>query len=647
LIKAIIQTATITKTEILKRENMCGFAGVLNRTKLLDARLLQEHAKKVSFRGPDATSISIFDHNLEKSTQGTSALFFNRLAIIDLDPRSNQPFENERYSLVFNGEIYNFLSLKNRLIAENYSFKTTSDTEVLFNALIKYGSAALPMLNGMFAFFFLDRKTGKFILARDRTGIKTLYYKQEGDSLLFASEIDSIIRLSSTKNTIRSESILEYLALQYIPTPFSIYDGINKLPPGTSISYSVNFLHEKQKLEYEVYWDANNNFRQGNFDGAPNLENCLTQSLNSHLVSDVPLGIFLSSGVDSSLLAALINKHFSQSRRFDFFTIKFEEPNQNDESNEAKQFLDGFNNPNFFHHTLLISENSLVKAWENIFNFTDEPFGDNALVLNAEIARKAREKVTVALSGDGGDELFYGYPRYQYFHDYYHRNPIGKLKKIFMNMTPLIPLEPFKNLIRALLHRGVLTRYLKSVSSKFLGYSDIHRNPDLWWKNGIEPFLDRDDLPSILDFKSYLPDCMFYKVDRSSMGVSLEVRVPYLDNNVIDLAMGLSLDDKMTLEFGLKTPLKRILQQLAPHYNITQPKKGFSFPLAKWMKGRFKNQIEEYLISSEISWIGIEPRFIRKLVIDYFAGRNDNTYEIWYLFNLMHWYFTKKSSGLI
>ncbi len=389
---------------------MCGFAGILNNTFPVKQSQLAEIASAVCFRGPDDCGLRFYDEQLRGAEYGINALFFNRLAIIDLDPRSNQPFEDDRYTLMFNGEIYNYEDLKKTLQKEGVFFHTTSDTEVLFHVLIKWGAKGLTRLNGMFAFCWIDRKEKKFLIARDRTGIKPLYYKQQGQSFIFASELDSVLRLSNEYSTIRPESVRQFLWMQFIPSPHTIVQDIFKLPPGHFIEGNWESLDRRQTARTESYWDAYSKVAEATAASDPEqLENILVDSLSRQMVADVPLGLFLSSGVDSSLLAALVNKHFAGSRPFNFFTVAFNEATASDESFDALAFIKGFNNPLLQSHTLSINAVLIGEKLERLYDYFDEPFGDTASLLNWIISTKARESVTVALSGDGADELFWGY----------------------------------------------------------------------------------------------------------------------------------------------------------------------------------------------------------------------------------------------
>lgn len=613
---------------------MCGFAGIINREQKLSKRQVSEIAGRVSFRGPDHTGISVYDTDFIKQESGETAFFFNRLSILDLDSRSNQPFENDRYTLIFNGEIYNYQIIKKELQNKGIVFHTTSDSEVLFRALIHFGVSIIERLNGMFAFVFIDRLKHRFILARDRMGVKPLYIALQDKCIAFGSEIDSIIRLLPKKPKLSEKSIDLYLALQYVPTPHTIWNGVAKLPPGCYMEGCVNDLKQGRQIAPKVYWDAYKQIEKEPFNQG--LESLLAESIQSQLQSDVPLGFFLSSGIDSSLLAAVVNKHFRTRQKFNFFTVAFNQDTTSEESNDAVRFLKGFNNDSFTHHLLYVDSNSLKQSITTMYEYVDEPFGDNATILNYGISRKAREHVTVALSGDGADELFWGYPRY---------NQWSKYKSHFLNSKLFNPLRfglrflPKGRIQNALQHRmesDPLALYFYLVTSRLRNIDAIVNDSSSWWTKGIDSLLTREDLASIVDLKTYLPDCMFYKVDRSSMGASLEVRVPYMDNQIIDYGLRLTLKEKSTARFPNKAPLKELLVKLAPHFNINQPKKGFSFPLREWLTKDWKDLTYSFITKDKLQLVGLNESYCKLLDAHYRRGI-DCTTELWHLLNLMLW----------
>ncbi len=618
---------------------MCGFAGIINSDRPITQEQLAAVAAKVSFRGPDSYGARVMDSQCKPVQQGTTALFFNRLAIMDLDHRSDQPFEDDRYLLMFNGEIYNFPELKSSLQKEGIQFHTTSDTEVLFFALRQWGKAALPKLNGMFALLWLDKQLGNFLVSRDRLGIKPLYYKQDKQSFSFGSELDSILRFSSNAPQVSAKAVEMYLWMQFVPTPYTIIEDIYKLAPGNYIEGSIQQLQKGALLRPEPYWDAYHFTSQQKTPGNKDIETVLEESLGRQLRADVPLGLFLSSGVDSSLLASLIHKYFAKEKDFNFFTVAFTEKTFSDESADAKAFMNGFNNPRLHSHILEVDPKYMQDHVEDLYSYYDEPFGDPASLLNWIISKKAREYVTVAISGDGSDELFWGYPRYNRWQQFGKWNRIPLLPGLMRGTAKLLPSSSLKYNALFVSEPSPVQRHFDQFLPSGMRFkiADSILKYNMWSTEGVETISKREDLPGILDIKTYLSDAMLYKVDRSSMACSLEVRVPYLDNEVLEYALALPFADKSNNRFQNKAPLKQLLLQLAPHYDVNKPKKGFSFPLRKWLKENWKDQVLSSMDANAMLSAGLEPAKYIGLVNDFYKKDTSYHTDVWYIFNLMLW----------
>ncbi len=617
---------------------MCGFGGVISHKKLMTAADVAGVASQVNFRGPDSCGIRILDHSMQKAESGNTALFFNRLAIIDLDSRSDQPFEDDQHLLMFNGEIYNYHELKDQLQKDGVTFRTTSDTEVFFYALRKWGKDALPRLNGMFAFFWLDKKSRTFITGRDRLGIKPLYYHFSDGSFYFSSEINSIIRLLPKKPSISKKAAEMYLWMQFVPTPYSIYDEIYKLPPGCIIEASLDKLNAEAKPV--AYWDAYTFALGSSRDANESLEEILKDSVKRQMQADVPLGLFLSSGVDSSLLAAIVHKYFSTDQDVNFFTISFNEATATDESEDARRFIKGFNNPHLKNHLLQVDPKYMQDQIGSLYHYYDEPFGDYASLLNWAISKKARDFVTVAISGDGADELFWGYTRYNKWQDLQKLNAIPALSNTISKTAGLFPQGAVAKRIRKTFRPDPVERhfdlFLMPAFRDYFANNPITKHP-LWALQNTSSIANRADLPAILDIKTYLSDAMLYKVDRSSMATSLEVRVPYLDNKVLEYALRTKLSAKSNGEHRNKANLKSLLQQLAPHFDISKPKRGFSFPLKKWLLENWRDQVNDIVTRDMLSDVGLDPEYFLNVKDKFFSNADNSSVEVWYLFNLALW----------
>lgn len=617
---------------------MCGFAGIVYSKCDVMLSELSVIAGKVNFRGPDYSGFRLYaDDFSPRSDRGVHAFFHNRLSILDLDTRSNQPFEDDRYLLLYNGEIYNYRELREEMEGNGIIFKTRSDTEVLFESLKIWGEDTLIKLNGMFAFAFIDKIKQTILLGRDRFGIKPLYYCFENGSMIFGSELDSIIRLCEKKPEINTQSVEMYLVLQYVPAPHTIVKGIYKLLPGHYLAVRFDDIRGNWLPNPENYWDAYQQVLQ--VDGiCDDLEDLLAKSVKSQLQADVPVGMFLSSGVDSSLLTAVMNKYVAQDQECYLFTVVFDELTPEDEFEDAKAFISGFNNSNLHHEKLELTSQSLKGKLLNLYNYLDEPFADHAFLLNWAIAEKARRHVKVVLSGDGGDELFYGYPRYQRW---------LKLKDSKKRLSSIIYIPIFAALNKIYPSKRL---FLSSISNPVELYWQL-LNPNFpedreitsmlessWVLQNVSKIIDRDDLPSLLDIKSYLPDGMFYKVDRSSMAASLEVRVPYTDNKIANFALSLSIKDKSTKQFQTKAPLKNLLKKLAPHYSNYKIKKGFNFPVKEWMLNDWKDIAFAYITKANFNAIDLDGKKYIALRDRFYKGEHYLIYRLWFVLNLILWF---------
>jgi asparagine synthase (glutamine-hydrolysing) len=605
---------------------MCGFAGVINKTKKINNNQLKKLASEVDFRGPDFSGIEVYDRIFQKQDVGQIGLFHNRLAIIDLDQRSNQPFEDESYVLLYNGEIYNFEELKSDLVSKGIIFKTKSDTEVLFEGLKYYKDDFIQLLNGIFSFVFIDKLNMTALMSRDRLGIKPLYYYIDSEQIIFSSEMNTVIRLKISKNIISRESIDNYMLFQYIPTPMTMIENIYKVKPG--YVYNVSLLDNK--LSYEnKYWDA---FKSRSSSNIQNLENFIYKSLKQQLVADVDVGMFLSSGIDSSLLVAMVDKYFSD-KKYKLFTVSFDKNSNSDESDDAKEFVKGFNQNNFEHVILQLDSNTIKNRLINLYDFIDEPFADSAVLLNMAISEEAKKYSSVVLSGDGADELFFGYDRYLDFIKFKNINLLKKyfylLVEIFIQSRRLFLSSITDSLELSLQLLNITYPKNKKISQKI---------KKLFMYESIENINNNNEFISKIDLKSYLTDAMLYKVDRSSMANSLEVRVPFLDNEVLDFALSSTFEEKFTKKLGTKSQLKELLSKLAPHYKLYSTKKGFSFPLLEWLQNDWKDLVLEKINKENLQTLNLDSRFYINLVEEFYQGKCEYTNQIWFVLNLVLWF---------
>lgn len=565
---------------------MCGivgFVGDVDRDKI--AKMLQATAH----RGPDDSGMYI---------NGNVGLGNNRLAVIDLSPKGHQPmFDDEKtICIVYNGEMYNFMELRQEL-KKDYKFKSNSDTEVLIYAYKKWGTNCLKHLNGMFAFVIYDIKNNLLFGARDRRGEKPLKYFFDGKTFIFASEIKGILPVLKEKPVMDIMAISDYLSLQYVPSPKTGFKNIFKLPQA---SY---FIFKDGKLKINKYWSLNfsEKLNISEEEWMELLEAKINQCVKSRMVSDVPIGSFLSGGVDSSAVTAFMAKN--SMKRINTFSVGFDDP-KFDETMFSKQIAKKYNT----NHTYIKVNSKIFK--DELFkmsDYYDEPFADNSLIPTLFLSRFARQKVTVALSGDGGDENFAGYDRYNIvaFSDLYQLIPKfirNGLVKPITNLTFFISPNLLTHRIKTFSNTFDLPFYKKYIYYK--SFFDDNDKKSVSFKSRENTFLiDKKiydgKLSSVdnalkADINSYLPEDLLYKIDIASMSVGLEVRAPLLDYKLMEFAAKMPSNLKIHM-FDKKYILKKMLIKngILPEYVINRPKRGFNPPIGSW----FKNDMKEYVIN--------------------------------------------------
>ena len=605
---------------------MCGIYGT---TLVYNEDQIKDKLKRTAFRGPDKMGWHFF-----KSATQNVTLGHNRLAIIDLDHRSDQPFTYQDYiHIVFNGEIYNFKSIKSTLINLGYEFKTTSDTEVLCAAYLEYGKNCLEHLIGMFAFVIYDEKQQIFFGARDRLGQKPFYYYHNGTSFEFASQISSI-QLHRTDLTISERAISYYLAWGNIPDPQSIFNEISKLKAGHSFIYDL----QSGDLNISQYWDIdyqNKNPFIGTYDEAKiELDSILKDAVSTRLFADVPVGVFLSGGVDSSLVAAKATQ--TSSSKIKTFSVKFNEKGF-DESQYAQQVADHLGTD---HHVIQCNYNEGIDLIKDFNHSYDEPFADSSAIPSMLLAKYTRKHVTVALSGDAGDESFIGYHRYNWTRKgsviYKLPLPLRKLGAIGLN---LVPYYRMKVIAKAIQFKDSNEAYLSAMTGVDQSYiKTSYNNRDVEelkyllhdHKNLIERISD-------FDTKTYLNWDINTKVDRATMAFSLEARAPLLDHRVVEFANSLPTSFKFQ-KGHTKRILKDLLYDSVPEHIFNRPKAGFTMPFSRW----FREDLKEFVLSElddkalrSIPCIDVDKV---KYMINQHMNESWNRYPlIWKLLVLKQW----------
>ncbi|OED38093.1 asparagine synthase (glutamine-hydrolyzing) [Chromatiales bacterium (ex Bugula neritina AB1)] len=623
---------------------MCGIAGFTQyRKDVADVPgLLKKMGSAIRHRGPDAAGV-FFDEQV--------ALCHQRLSIIDLSESGAQPMRSPsgRYITVYNGEIYNFQVLKMALVEEGVNFKGSSDTEVLIALYEKHGADCLGLLNGMFSLAIWDTQEQELFLARDRLGKKPLYFYQKGKRFLFASEIKSILCAEDIDRSIRNDAVQDYFFYQYVPDPKTIFKCIHKLPPGHWMRVDRDGSRQHQ------YWDVS--FSKSHTGTRKQVENelfeLLDDSVRSRMISDVPLGAFLSGGVDSSAVVGLMAANSTApvtTCAIGFNSKKF------DEVAYAAKVADQFKTQ---HHELTVQEN-VEENLVSIASFFDEPFADPSFVPTYYVSKLARSMVTVALAGDGGDENFAGYSKYlndQRENSLRRWVPPGALSSgVLSSLSCLLADNPVSALRRSsslmntlsgdpargfflsnsffrghLWERIVDGKFAASVS----GYDSAQLTRDYY------ECADTDDhLSRILytDIKSYLPGGILVKVDRMSMANSLETRAPILDYRVVEFAATLPSSLKIHQGEG-KRILKTSLEGFLTNDTLYRKKMGFSVPLASWLRKEISGVAERYLFAEGN---GLSNFFsvaaIRELWMEHKAGSRDYSQELWSLLVFEIWW---------
>lgn len=621
---------------------MCGICGFVSKNRItLDS--LNEMNDTMIHRGPDDHGAVIFSGNHGYSV----GLAQRRLSIFDLSILGHQPMhsENKRISVVFNGEIYNFKELKEEL--KGYVFHSNCDTEVIIAAYLKWGISCIEKFDGMFAIALWDREEDTLYLVRDRIGKKPLYYWYENENIVFASELKPIMVCPGFDRKIRTEVLGRYLYHQYINAPDSIFENVFKVEPGSVLKF------QSGKIECKKYWDVKTVYhdKKGKQDisydeAKAELKRILKKAVKDRMLADVPVGTFLSGGYDSSLVTALAQE--GEEIPVKTFSIGFNEENFN-EAKYAKEIADYLGTD---HTELYIDEGQMLKLVDSIPEFYDEPFADSSQIPTMLVSELAKKSVTVALSGDGGDEFFCGYNVYQkiaaaekldFFGEVLYRCITVPFLK-GMHLEEKLP-SPVRIIVK---NRDKNQKTQLAADNYFEVIDGLLKNKILPYKYGVERKYDEKNWQMrrmLLDMDTYLPGDILCKVDRASMKYSLETRCPILDVHVMEYSYGLPHEYKF--KNGCKKRiLKDICYGLIPRELLDRPKVGFSVPLDKWLEGPLKDQILDLSSPDFLKKQNIfDSKNIEKLLQHFLdegdggpsTGRNYSKF-IWSYFVFQKWY---------
>ncbi|MDP3298333.1 MAG: asparagine synthase (glutamine-hydrolyzing) [Thermodesulfovibrionia bacterium] len=633
---------------------MCGIAGIINISSPPQKSLMEIMCGIMKHRGPDGEGYYM---------EGPIALGHRRLSIIDLEG-GKQPLSNEDGTvwITYNGEIYNFPELRKELIEKGHRFKTKSDTETIVHAYEEYGVQCLEKLRGMFAFGIWDDKKKRLFLARDRLGKKPLYYYLNDKKFIFASELKAILQDKRVNREINSKAIADYLTYNYIPFPETIFKGIYKLPPAhfmtvkivQGVQSSQGDIKQAECLDLSVqqYWDIKYepDYSLSEDDWADALRENLKEAVRLRLISDVPLGAFLSGGIDSSTVVALMS--MVQDTPVKTFSIGFKE----EDFSEVKYARDVSKIFGTEHHEMIVEPDAMGILPDLAWEF-DEPFADSSAIPTYYVSKMARQHVTVILSGDGGDEIFAGYRRYLWARDMHRYDwlPIT-LKKILFGIPAVLLPDGMKG-------KGMLTHLSKSPFERYAGLNtfsdhsylknllsadvitDLKQNynggnPNYAYLKGFYDVCKSDDyLTKIqyMDTKTYLADDILTKVDRASMLCSLETRAPLLDHKVVELAARIPSSLKINNN-ETKYILKKAMKGILPDEILYRKKMGFGVPLLHWFKKDLAEYARDILLSKKAVDRNIfNQNYIQSILKNHQKKGRDLSARIWALLFFEHW----------
>lgn len=624
---------------------MCGICGYIysDRSKRHSEAVLKNMTATLSLRGPDDEGYYLKDN---------AALGHRRLSIIDLST-GHQPMFNEDGSIVivFNGEIYNFQDIKEALIKKGHVFKTHSDTEVIIHAYEEYGEDCLKLFNGMFAFALWDSKSQRLFLARDRFGKKPLYYAIFDNQFIFGSELKAILKHPSVRKEIDYNALSKYLAYEYIPAPLTIFKNIYKME-------SAQFMYVKDGVcKTNYYWDLTFK-RYDNFDlkeAEARLVALLKESVRKRLISDVPIGVFLSGGMDSSSVVAMMAEMMAP-KDIKTFSIGFKEKSY-DESSDAKLIAEHFGTD---HHEEILEPDTMLDIFPKILDLLDEPFADSSIIPTYLVSRFTRQHVKVALGGDGGDELLLGYSSFvaHRMQSYFSAVPDFMVRWPLEIFTKMIPMSDKymslnfkgKRLLKGLSfppevrHQAWVGALVPEEQKKlFLPASGLDYDPLKVYDTTGGYYRRAKEVEALekaiyLYVKTYMTDDILTKVDRASMANSLEVRAPFLDTDFAEFTATIPCRFKLK---GMTTKwiLKDAMRDKLPKETLNKSKQGFAVPVGKWLKNDLKHLLLEAFDKDKIEREGIfDYGYIKNMLKEYTENKNDMRKEIWDLFMFELWY---------
>jgi asparagine synthase (glutamine-hydrolysing) len=632
---------------------MCGIIGTIDYSKSLNEISFNKMRDIIDYRGPDDFGTEIFEKD-----DFTLALGHRRLSIQDLSPLGHQPMNYENLSIIFNGEVYNFDEIKKELLELDYNFSSHSDTEVILKAYHAWGESCVDRFRGMFAFCIYDKSNEILTIFRDRAGVKPLYFYKTEDEFLFGSELKSFYEYPKFQKNINKKALPFYFRFGYIPAPMTIFENTFKLKPGHYLKYDI----KSKEIKEIKYWDIKkfyekNKLQKNESTIKSELKDILKDSFSLRMISDVPVGVFLSGGVDSSLVASMIQKNSKTPIKT--FTIGFNEKDY-DEAIYAKEIAKHIGSE---HTELYCDTNDMLELINDLPHLYDEPFGDSSSLPTILVSKLAKEKVSVVLSGDGGDEAHVGYSKYYALNKFanIHKKPLKKaILKAATSLVSASMIESINNLLPSKLkQRNIKDKYQKfknaiasdSFEEMFINASSyvdndtlkkIFKDTNISFENtafnlDLQKEISALDTMMLMDYKTFMVDDVLTKVDRASMSASIEAREPLLDHKIIEFSATIPDDLKYKNGIG-KYLLKEILYEYVPKELIERPKSGFLIPLQLWLKTDLNHLIEEYLSTENLhksSLYNVEE--IEKIIKDLNDGKTINISILWFILIFEMW----------
>ena len=619
---------------------MCGICGVVNfhPADLVDSRIVQKMSQVLSHRGPNDDGLFV---------EGQVGLGFRRLSIIDLTGGRQPIFnEDESAAIIFNGEIYNYRDLAADLAAAGHTLRTRSDTETILHAYEEYGDDCVQHLRGMFGFAIWDRRKRRLLLARDRVGVKPLYYYRNGRFLAFASEIKSLLEIRTIPREVDTDSLGQYLSLRYVPGPRTMFKNIFRLQPGHAL------VVDDRGVRIKKYWDIDysEEMEHSSKDSLERFRELLEESVRLRLISEVPLGVFLSGGLDSSAILATMSR-LNRGDRIKTFSVGYE--GSSAQAKEANEFEYARLAARAFgaqHHECRITPKNFEEFIPDLAWHLDEPMGDPSCVPLHFLSKMAREHVTVVLSGEGADEVLAGYGIYSRMLavDKIFRSFPG-LRRLTPWLARLTPSERLQNYVRMSqaplkeTYRGVCRGFGEETRRRLIGgdrTGQSEQQPSDVFRGHFKTVERASRLNQMLyvDAKVWLPDDLLLKADKMTMANGLELRVPFLDHKLIEFAATLPDHSKLGPEGG-KTLLRRAMRGVLPDTIIDRPKKGFPVPISEWLRRPMRQFTRDTLLTRQSACSRyLEHRAIASIVEEHEQARVDRSQEIWMLlvFELWH-----------